>query len=48
VKTNWLENEIGTVLWDAFPVSNGHSLVIPKQHFSSIYELPPGKYWPVD
>ena len=25
----WFENEIRTVIWDAFPVSNGHSLVIP-------------------
>ena len=36
----WFENEIGTVLWDAFPVSSGHSLVVPKRHFASIYELP--------
>ena len=25
--------------WDAFPVSNGHSLVIPKKHVKSIFDL---------
>jgi diadenosine tetraphosphate (Ap4A) HIT family hydrolase len=35
----WLENSIGVVLWDAFPVTEGHTLVVPKQHIGSIYEL---------
>ena len=37
----WLENEVGVVLWDAFPVSKGHTLVVPKQHVASLYDLPP-------
>ena len=28
----WLDDEIGFVLWDAFPVSDGHALVIPRRH----------------
>ena len=36
----WLENDIGIVLWDAFPVTEGHTLVVPRQHVASIYELP--------
>jgi diadenosine tetraphosphate (Ap4A) HIT family hydrolase len=27
------------VLWDAFPVTEGHTLVVPRQHVASIYEL---------
>jgi diadenosine tetraphosphate (Ap4A) HIT family hydrolase len=36
----WLETETGIVLWDSFPVTQGHSLVVPRQHVASIYELP--------
>ena len=36
----WLESEVGFVLWDAFPVTEGHTLVVPRQHVASIYELP--------
>jgi diadenosine tetraphosphate (Ap4A) HIT family hydrolase len=36
----WLEDEDGIVLSDAFPVSDGHTLVVPRQHVASIYELP--------
>ncbi len=35
----WWEDEIACVLWDAFPISNGHALVIPKQHSASLYDL---------
>jgi diadenosine tetraphosphate (Ap4A) HIT family hydrolase len=35
----WLENDIGMVVWDAFPVTEGHALVVPRQHVASIYEL---------
>lgn len=35
-----LENEIGVVISDQFPVSQGHALVIPKAHVASIYDLP--------
>ncbi len=35
----WLRTETGIVLWDAFPITRGHSLVVPRQHVASIYEL---------
>ncbi len=35
----WLETDTGLVLWDAFPVSKGHTLVLPKQHVACLYEL---------
>ncbi|HBO46121.1 MAG TPA: HIT family protein [Planctomycetaceae bacterium] len=35
----WLTSEIGIVLWDAFPVTEGHALVVPRSHVASIYEL---------
>ena len=37
----WMDNAIGVVLWCAFPVTQGHSLVVPKRHVASIYELSP-------
>jgi diadenosine tetraphosphate (Ap4A) HIT family hydrolase len=37
----WFDNPIGMVLWDAFPVTQGHSLVVPKQHAASICDLSP-------
>ena len=36
----WLDNAIGIALWDAYPVSEGHALVIPRHHVTSIYDLP--------
>lgn len=36
----WLENDVGIALWDAFPVTQGHTLVVPRQHVASIYDLP--------
>ena len=36
-----MENAIGLVLWDAFPVTEGHTLVVPRKHVASIYELSP-------
>jgi diadenosine tetraphosphate (Ap4A) HIT family hydrolase len=37
----WMENALGLVLWDAFPVTDGHSLVVPRKHVGSIYDLSP-------
>ena len=37
----WMENAIGLVLWDAFPVTEGHTLVVSRKHVASIYELSP-------
>ena len=35
--------ETGTTLafFDAYPVTEGHALVVPKRHVASIFELPP-------
>lgn len=35
----WLQNQFGIVLWDAFPITEGHALVVPRRHVASIYEL---------
>ena len=35
----WLENSAGIALLDAFPVAEGHTLIIPKEHVASLYEL---------
>jgi diadenosine tetraphosphate (Ap4A) HIT family hydrolase len=32
------QNEFAVVIRDAFPVSPGHTLVIPKRHFGSFFE----------
>jgi diadenosine tetraphosphate (Ap4A) HIT family hydrolase len=34
-----LENEVGIAVVDAFPVSEGHILVVPKKHVASLYDL---------
>jgi diadenosine tetraphosphate (Ap4A) HIT family hydrolase len=31
-------NEYGVVIRDGFPISNGHTLVIPKRHVGSFFE----------
>ena len=33
------ENELGFVVRDIFPVNPGHTLIIPKRHVSSYFEL---------
>jgi diadenosine tetraphosphate (Ap4A) HIT family hydrolase len=35
----WIETEHAIAFPDAFPVAEGHSLVVPRQHVASIYEL---------
>src|SRR5688572_19080898 len=35
-----LENEFAVAIPDRFPVSEGHTLVIPKQHLVSLFDLP--------
>ena len=34
-----LDNEVGIALRDAFPVTEGHTLVIPKKHVVSLFDL---------
>src|SRR5690242_4539698 len=35
----WIENDHALAFPDAFPVTEGHTLVIPRKHVASIYEL---------
>lgn len=37
------ESADAIVIFDGFPVSEGHVLVIPRRHVSSIYELSPAE-----
>jgi diadenosine tetraphosphate (Ap4A) HIT family hydrolase len=34
------ESECAIAFFDAFPVTEGHTLVIPKQHVGSVFDLP--------
>lgn len=36
----WLESSCALVFADGFPLSTGHTLVIPKTHVASLFELP--------
>jgi diadenosine tetraphosphate (Ap4A) HIT family hydrolase len=35
----WIENDHAIAFGDAFPVADGHTLVAPRKHVSTIYEL---------
>jgi diadenosine tetraphosphate (Ap4A) HIT family hydrolase len=35
------ESDSAIAFFDAFPISEGHTLVIPRRHVRSIYDLPP-------
>ncbi len=35
----WIENEHAIAFADAYPLTDGHTLVIPRKHVGSIYEL---------
>jgi diadenosine tetraphosphate (Ap4A) HIT family hydrolase len=35
----WFEGETCRVIKDAFPITNGHTLVLPKRHVQSLFEL---------
>ena len=37
----WIEEEHVVAISDAFPVTDGHTLVIPRKHVSTVYELSP-------
>ena len=35
----WLTDEAGLALWDRYPVSEGHALVVPMRHVASVFDL---------
>jgi diadenosine tetraphosphate (Ap4A) HIT family hydrolase len=37
----WMKDSAGLALWDAYPVTAGHTLVVPTRHVASIYDLTP-------
>lgn len=39
-----VEGEFAFAILDRFPVANGHTLVIPKRHISSLFDLPADEY----
>jgi len=36
----WLESKDSLAILDGFPLTDGHTLVIPKRHVLSVFELP--------
>ena len=36
----WLESVSALALWDGFPISEGHTLVVPRLHVASLFDLP--------
>ncbi|MDW7644417.1 MAG: HIT family protein [Desulfuromonadales bacterium] len=38
-----LANELAMAIHDGYPVSSGHSLIIPKRHIASIFETTPAE-----
>jgi diadenosine tetraphosphate (Ap4A) HIT family hydrolase len=34
-----LENDLAFAIYDSYPVSEGHMLIIPKRHVSSCFEI---------
>lgn len=35
----YLENDVGLAIPDAFPITQGHTLVVPRRHVASIFDL---------
>ncbi len=35
----FLENELGFALWDAFPVTERHALIVPRRHVRDYFSL---------
>ena len=39
----FLANELAYAIWDAFPVTEGHALVVPKRHAADFFDLTPAE-----
>lgn len=40
-KTILFENQTGCVVRDGYPITEGHTLIIPKRHVASFFEISP-------
>jgi diadenosine tetraphosphate (Ap4A) HIT family hydrolase len=40
----WLASDCAIAFYDAYPVAEGHALVIPRKHLASIFDLPEAEY----
>jgi diadenosine tetraphosphate (Ap4A) HIT family hydrolase len=40
----WIKTEHAVAIPDAYPVSDGHTLIVPSRHVISIYDLPIVEY----
>lgn len=38
------ENELATAILDGFPVTEGHVLIVPRRHFSDLFEITPDEW----
>ena len=38
----WISNKCGMAFRDGFPISPGHTLIVPRQHVASFFDLPTG------
>jgi diadenosine tetraphosphate (Ap4A) HIT family hydrolase len=38
-ETIWLETESRWAIWDGFPISKGHTLIVPKFHIPSFHDF---------
>jgi len=43
-KHSVIENSLCYMIYDKFPVSDGHSLIIPKRHMENIFEMSPDEW----
>jgi diadenosine tetraphosphate (Ap4A) HIT family hydrolase len=39
----WLESTNALALWDRFPIAEGHTLVVPRCHVASLFDMPPSE-----
>ena len=39
----WCQNEHALAFWDAYPLTEGHTLVIPQRHLASVFDAEPAE-----
>jgi len=40
----WLTSDSTIAFFDSYPISEGHSLVVPKRHVASVFDLPVNEF----